>query len=1045
MDNKKRLMKQSQIWGVGFILLFFIIIMMGYGIVLFSRFKENSKELRTRYVEEQKTIIQNQVNSAIDRINHKKAKDEQIAKEQVKQEVERAYLIADNIYNKYKKTRNQSEIIKMIMEALRPIRFNNGNGYIFSNNLSGKILLYPTMPALENSNMLNLKDSKGVHAVLEQNKICKEKREGFVTGYWAKPDFDSQKGFKKISFIKYFRPYDLYFGAGIYVNDVKEILKDELLSQLIHIRFGQKEKGYLFGSTFMGDSLFSNGKRTKGSNNIWNLTDPNGVKIIQDQREMAKKPEGGFVYYSWEKLSTQKISPKVSFVKAVNDWEWMIGAGFYLDDIEIEITKLQMQLRRKAFISLSMLLLLTLIASIFFLLIFRFMKNKIKKDYTQFESFLKNAAFSNDLIDIRKLQYGEFCDLAKIANKLLENLRESEGEYKNIIDNMVDGYYRCDKDGKIILISHSVVKILGFSEDEIIGKNARFFYANIENKKQFLNKIKETGIVENFIAEFKTKNSGNIFIETNSRLYYDTNGDYAGIEGTFRDITERKKTEEQLLKFHTAIEQSPSFIVITDLKGNVEYINPKFTQLTGYSFDEAKTVNTKILKAGTLSEGFYKDLWKTISSGKKWRGEFHNKKKNGELFWESSSISPIFDSENRIINYLKVGEDITEKKKNEIELQKMEKLQSIGVLAGGIAHDFNNILTILYGNVSLAIMKLAKDHPSYEYLTKTEKSMGRATKLTQQLLTFSKGGSPSKKYADLLKIIKDTVTFDLSGSNLKPHFKFANNLFNAKVDEAQMEQVFSNLTINADQATPESGNLFIVVENTVIKENHIPYLAPGNYLKIIIKDEGIGIPKENIDKIFDPYFTTKKAGIGLGLATTYSIIKKHNGYVKIESNIDKGTTFIIYLPASKSQIVEEKEDRKTKKSPKVQSKRILVMDDEDAICVMASEMLESLGYTTDTASNGDEAILKYKGSLEKKKPFDAIIMDLTIPGGMGGKETIKHILNINPNAKVIVSSGYASNSSIATYQKLGFKGKIDKPYTLIELKKILQQVLKSKI
>ena len=937
MNNKKRLMKQSQIWGVAFILLFFIIIMMCYGIVLFLRFKENSKELKIKYVEKQKTIIKNQVNTAINRINHKKSNDEKIAKDQVKQEVERAYLIAENLYETYKKTKNKSEIINMIMEALRPIRFNNGNGYIFSNDLFGKNLLYPTMPDLEKTNILNLKDCKGKFVVLEQNEICKNSGEGFVTGYWPKPDVDSKKGFKKISFIKYFKPYDLYFGAGIYVDDINKMLKEEAISQFINLRFGEQGKGYLFGSTFTGDSLFSNGVITKGNKNIWNLTDPNGVKIIQNQLKMAKKPDGGLVNYSWKKLSTKKISPKVSFVKGINDWEWMIGAGFYLDDVEIEISKLQAQLKKKALISLSTLLLLTIIASIFFLLIFKLMKNKIKKDYKQFESFLKNAALSNDLIDINKLQFGEFCDLAKIANKMLENLRESEDKYKNIIDNMVDGYYRSDKDGKVILISQSVVKILGFSEDEIIGKNVKSFYVTPEKRQNFLNEIKKTGVIKNYNTQFKTKNSGDIFIETNSRIYYDKNGNNAGIEGTFRDITERKKTKQQLLKFHT------------------------------------------------------------------------------------------------------------EKKKNEIELQKMEQLKSIGRLAGGLAHDFNNILAAVYGNVSLAIMKLTKDHPSYEYLITTESSIGRATKLTQKLLTFSKGGSPSKKDADLLKIIKETVTFNLSGSKLKPHFKFAENLFNTRVDEAQMEQVFSNLTINADQATPESGNLFIVVENAVIKEGSIPSLTPGNYLKIIIKDEGIGIPKENIDKIFDPYFTTKQTGNGLGLATIYSIIEKHSGYVKIESEVDKGTTFIIYLPASKSQIIEIKENPKSKTAHKVQSAKILIMDDKDAICTMTSEMLKGLGHTAETASNGNEAIAKYKESIEKKKPFDIIIMDLTIPGGMGGKEAIKHILKINPNAKVIVSSGYSANSSIAKYQELGFKGNIDKPYTIKELKEILQKVLKPEI
>ena len=508
-----------------------------------------------------------------------------------------------------------------------------------------------------------------------------------------------------------------------------------------------------------------------------------------------------------------------------------------------------------------------------------------------------------------------------------------------------------------------------------------------------------------------------------------------------RDITKRKLAESENVRLSTAIKQSPSVITVTDLSGNLEYVNPKFTELTGYTSDEILGKNPRILKSGNQPSGMYCELWETISAGNDWHGEFHNKKKNGELFWESASISPIFDSENRIINYVKVAEDITEKKRNELELLKMEKLRSIGTLAGGIAHDFNNVLTGVYGYISLALMDLEKDHASYEYLVETEKSLDRATKLTKQLLTFSKGSIPIKKELDLIKVIEETVIFDLSGSNVKPIFNFADNLFSTKADEGQIQQVFSNLAINANQASPDGGHLYVSVINTFVKENEIIDLKPAKYLKIIVQDEGIGIPKKYIDKIFDPYFTTKKTGNGLGLATTYSIIKKHKGHLEIESEFGKGTKFTIYLPASNQKI-----DKKDKNSDNgiievVSSARVLIMDDEEVIRAMSSKMVSMLGYMVDTVAAGDEVISKYEESINIKNPYDVIILDLTIPGGMGGRETVKKILEINPNAKVIVSSGYTNGSVLADYQEFGFIGKIDKPYTIAKLKQALHQAL----
>ncbi|MBI9092987.1 MAG: response regulator [Desulfobacterium sp.] len=387
-------------------------------------------------------------------------------------------------------------------------------------------------------------------------------------------------------------------------------------------------------------------------------------------------------------------------------------------------------------------------------------------------------------------------------------------------------------------------------------------------------------------------------------------------------------------------------------------------------------------------------------------------------------------------------QDITEQKTIEKELQKMQNIKSVGTLAGGIAHDFNNILMGLFGNISIAKDKLSKDHPGFKFLEETEKSMGRATRLTKQLLTFAKGGAPVKEDISLGALAKEIACFDLSGSNVRLVFEPADGLWMAQVDKGQIQQVFSNLTINADQAMPDGGHLHITLENAVVSENAVPNLCPGKYIKVSVGDEGTGIEQKYLDRIFDPYFTTKQTGCGLGLATVISIINKHNGHINVESQLGKGTHFTFYLPAVENQGCPETNQAVVMNVPKAeQTARVLVMDDEKVILKVTQKMLERIGYEVETACCGEQAIEMCKQAVDAGKAFDFVIMDLTIPGGIGGKEAIREILEIDPNARAIVSSGYADDPVMANYAEYGFKGMAAKPYTLDELRAVMGQVL----
>jgi signal transduction histidine kinase/ActR/RegA family two-component response regulator len=406
--------------------------------------------------------------------------------------------------------------------------------------------------------------------------------------------------------------------------------------------------------------------------------------------------------------------------------------------------------------------------------------------------------------------------------------------------------------------------------------------------------------------------------------------------------------------------------------------------------------------------------------------------------WLEVVVDPILDDTGNLVGVVHTISDITEKRRIESELLKIEKLESLGVLAGGIAHDLNNLLTGVVGNISLARLydNLAdKDRR----LAEAEKSAMLIKELTQQLLTFSRGGAPILQTAAIGDLLKDSATFMLRGSNVKCEFSIPDELLPVEVDEGQMDQVINNLVINSKQAMPEGGTVRISAENTIIGAEPVLPLEPGAYIKISIQDEGTGIAKKHLERIFDPFFTTKQAGSGLGLATSYSIIEKHNGHITVESRIGVGTTFHIYLPASPAGalIEEQKENEK----PIMGDGKILVMDDEKHIRDLASDMLDKIGYKVITTIDGTEAIELYKEAMESGNPFDAVIMDLTISGGMSGKEAVQKLIEIDPEVKAIVSSGYSNDPVMADFGKYGFKGVVAKPYKIRELSEVLHRAI----
>ena len=413
--------------------------------------------------------------------------------------------------------------------------------------------------------------------------------------------------------------------------------------------------------------------------------------------------------------------------------------------------------------------------------------------------------------------------------------------------------------------------------------------------------------------------------------------------------------------------------------------------------------------------------------------EYSIRMQEQEYFYETRLL-PLLEDQ-----IIAIVRNITERKRMLGELLKVQKLESIGILAGGIAHDFNNMLTAVLGNISLAKMYANSEDKICERLIKAEKASLRARDLTQQLLTFSKGGQPIVKTVSITKLLKDTTSFALTGSNVQCEFSISEDLWPVEIDEGQMSQVINNLVINAVNSMPAGGTIKARAEKATVGTERTKQSLPlegENYVKISIQDQGMGIPKEYLQKIFDPYFTTRKKGSGLGLAISYSIVQKHHGYITAESELGVGTTFHILLPASEKELITE---RHAKEIVRGEKRKVLIMDDEEIVRDVASRMIKHIGYEVKVAKDGAEAIALYEQAQESQFPFNVVILDLTVPGGMGGKEAIEKLIELDPQAKAIVSSGYSTDPVMSNFREYGFSSVVSKPYKIEELREALHK------
>jgi PAS domain S-box-containing protein len=627
-----------------------------------------------------------------------------------------------------------------------------------------------------------------------------------------------------------------------------------------------------------------------------------------------------------------------------------------------------------------------------------------------------------------------------------EAITRAKREWEMTFDTVPDLIMIVDQQHRIVRINRAMAERLGQTPEHCIGQMCFGMVHDADGPPPFCpHTLLLNDQREHSTEEYESRLGGD-FLITVTPMYGD-DGVLLGSVHVARDITDRKRYEDALFaekeRLAITLRAIADGVLATDSQGHVVLMNAVAERLTGWAQDDAvghRWVSVAPLLVEQTREPGPDLVARALETGHTVTLEqplLLQTRESGECLL-AVSAAPIRDRDEHISGVVLVLREVTEQRQLALQRQRADKLESLGVLAGGIAHDFNNILTTILGNLSLARFQLAADSPVKHKLDEVEEAMLRARGLTQQLLTFSKGGAPVRKAASIAEVIMDTTVFALTGTAVQYHVEMAPDLWPVIIDTGQISQVVHNLVMNAAQAMGNSGTLTVTVRNATLTTPDAA-LPPGAYIRFDVQDTGPGIAPEHVAKIFDPYFTTKSEGSGLGLSVCYSIVQNHGGDIRVKSEPGVGSTFSVLLPAAPEA---QAETPAPVPAPQVapRARRILIMDDDTHIREMLEEIITTLGFTARGAANGEEMLARFSEARAAGTPYDIVLMDLTIRGGMGGKEAIAQLLALDPEACAIVSSGYATDPIMSEYARYGFRGVITKPFRVDDLLKVINEV-----
>lgn len=884
----------------------------------YIEYSHNIESIETEYVKEQKYTVKQEVEKVINYLNLKRSQIEQKTKERIKAKVYDAHTIASNIYKKFKNKLPDKEIKKIIIETLRSMRFFDGNGYYYITSMKGISQLHPLRPGIEGRKITDVQSPSGRFVAKEMCDLVKKSQEGFIK-YQYLSFQNKNKRAPKISFVKYFKPYDWHIGSGDYLETIEKNIQNEMLAYIKQVSFGKN--GYLYVLSYQGKMLMHGADDELIGKDIWERQDINGVKIAKVQREKVKNSNGGFVNSVWKNPASSSLSPKVTFVKAVDEWQWMVGAGFYVNDVQGFIQE-QKQILKEDIIKQIGLIILTIVV-ISLIIIYaasRFSKN-LSNEVNLFFEFFSNMIMHSNKINISSLRYAEFKELAISANQMLDSKIEIEGERNKIEESL-------RKSEKSLKEAQRIARYGSWEYDFV---NDELFWSDEVYK----------------IIEFDPEehlSSYKLFLE----LIHPE--DRAFADKSYKDSVKNKTPY--------------------DIEHRILFSDGRIKRVREYG------------------ETFYND--------------------EGTPMRSTGTI-----------------QDITELREKEEQLKRSQKMDALGNLTGGIAHDYNNMLGIVLGYTEILQLKLDDDE-CLKYVDQIQKAGERGRKLTDKLMTFSRYQASKSEAVDInteleeqQSLFEKTLT-----ARIQLIMDLTNELWPVQLDKGDFNDAIINMIINSSHAIENNGELIIKSSNQHLdyEQANIIDLSEGDYVTLSIKDTGAGINEQTINKIFDPFFSTKgEKGTGLGMSQVYGFVQRSKGNIIVKSELGVGTEFILYFPKYYSDNTFKKDDLNQGLTISGNG-NILVVDDDVLLAEMACEILTADGYDVISTTSAKQAL-----ELLITEKVDLVFSDIVMPG-MNGYEFAAEVRKNYPDIKIQLTSGYNNVIDINDDEELLKIDILKKPY-----------------
>jgi two-component system, cell cycle sensor histidine kinase and response regulator CckA len=671
-------------------------------------------------------------------------------------------------------------------------------------------------------------------------------------------------------------------------------------------------------------------------------------------------------------------------------------------------------------------------------------KGSVETRWRRKDGEVINVILSSSPIDLSDMSLGVTFTALDITErkKAEEALRESEECHRSLIENSFDGIF-IQQDGKIIFANSRLCQMLGYSPGELEGmEHWRVYYGKYQQITRERAEARMRG--ENVTPQYEVllqRKDGALFEgEVSAKVV--SLDDRPAVQAWVKDVSKRKRLERMQRRLATAIEQSADGVIITDIKGNVEYVNPAYERITGYAREEVIGCQAPVLKERELNPERYQELSDSLAGGAEWSGRTTGRRKDGTLYHIDRTISPVRDGKGKIVNFVAWERNVTSEVELQQQLLQAQKMEAIGTLAGGIAHDFNNLLTVVQGFSELLLAEKDRKHPEYADLQKIFHAAQGGAELVKRLLMFSRKSEPkpvpmnlNKQIVQVEKLLRHTIP-----KMIDVRLDLSSDLPDVNADPSQIEQVLMNLAVNARDAMPDKGKLTVRTDIVTLDEEYCSLhveATPGEYIVLEVSDTGHGMDKETVEHIFEPFFTTKEMGrgTGLGLAMVYGIVKQHNGHITVCSEVGKGTTFRVYLSAIEGE--EETDVETTSIMPAFGTETILLVDDEDLVRELGTRILTKHGYTVLQAANGREALHLFGW---ERSQISLVVLDIIMPE-MGGTECLRELLKVDSNAKVLIASGFSGDASVKETIQMGAKGFVTKPFRVKELLRQVRKVL----